>query len=130
MYELIFYSMGFGFLSCLLACFYAFCGWKLFYKARKKPWKSLIPVYNFYCLSKIAKLKSWLALVYFACFLLIRAGGIFGFFASVYMLLFYLLLNYSLAKAFHKSIIFTIGLIVFPAFFYPILSLDKSHYRY
>lgn len=129
MFELIVLSAGFGFFTCLVACFYAFCSWKLFSKARVAPWKSLIPVYNFYCLIRICKLKWWLIFVYIG-YLLIPAGEFLGSIASILMFLLHILVYYSLGRAFRKSNLFCIGLVVFPVFFLPILSLDGSRYRY
>lgn len=129
MFELIVLSMGFGFFTCLLALFYAFCSWKLFSKARVAPWKSLIPIYNLYCLIRICKLKWWLIFVYIG-YLLIPASSFLGGIVNFVMILFHILLYYSLGKAFRKSTLFTIGLIVLPLCFFPLLSLDSSRYRY
>lgn len=129
MFELIAMSLGVGFFGSLITIFYAICSWKLFSKARVAPWKSLIPVYNLYCLLRICKLKWWLIFVYIV-FLFLPGGGFWASVAKFAMLLLHILVYYSLGHAFRKNNLFTIGLIVFPILFLPILSLDGSRYRY
>ncbi len=87
--------------------------WKIFVKAGIKGWKSLIPFYNYYCLSKIAFNKGWLFIL-----LLITPINI----------VFMLILSYKLAKRFGKSTAFAVCSILFPYITMQIIAFDNSKY--
>lgn len=87
--------------------------WKVFEKAGQPGWASLVPVYNIIVLLDIVKKPRWwviLALIPFA-------NMVIGF-----------ILAYELSKAFGKNIGFTIGLILIPFVFFPILAFGDSKY--
>jgi len=87
--------------------------WKIFVKAGIKGWKSLIPFYNYYCLSKITFNKGWL-------FILLLITPI--------NFVFMLVIFYKLAKRFGKSTIFAVCSIFFPYITMQIIAFDKSKY--
>ncbi len=88
--------------------------WLLFKKANKAGWRSLIPVVNLYTLVQIgdgAGLK----------FLL--------FFIPVVNVIYHVIFNYRLARAFGKGLIYTLGLIFFAPVFILLLGLGNATYR-
>lgn len=87
--------------------------WKIFVKAGIKGWKSLIPFYNYYCLSKITFNKGWL-------FILLLITPI--------NFVFMLVIFYKLAKRFGKSTIFAVCSIFFPYITMQIIAFDQSKY--
>ncbi|WP_430817716.1 DUF5684 domain-containing protein [Carboxylicivirga sp. RSCT41] len=87
--------------------------WKIYEKAGKPGWASLIPIYNILVLLDIVGKSRWLALL-----LLIP-------FVNALLLLFLL---YYLAKSFGKSGAFALGLIFLAPVFYPMLAFGDSIY--
>jgi len=88
--------------------------WKIFTKAGIEGWKSIIPIYSYYCLFKIASGNGWLFLI-----ALIPVIG--PFIALV-------LLGLKLAKAFGKDTGFAIGLILLPSIFQLLLGFGSAEY--
>ena len=87
--------------------------WKVFTKAGKPGWTSLIPFYNMYQLFEVAGMNGWmflLLLVPFVNFIII------------------IMLNINLAKAFGKDTGFAIGLILFNPIFMLILAFSDATY--
>ena len=88
--------------------------WKIFTKAGRPGWKSIIPFYNFYILLKISGRPGWWML-----FFLVPFGGIIVSF----------ILSVDLAKSFGKSTVFGIVLLgLLPLIGYPMLGFGKSTY--
>ena len=87
--------------------------WKMFKKAGEAGWKALIPFYNTYILCKIVDGKGIKFLL-----LLIPIVNI------VYLIL----LDIRMAKAFGKGTGFIIGLIFLPNIFYLILGFGSAEY--
>ena len=87
--------------------------WVVFQKAGIAGWKSIIPIYNIYILSKK-----------------LLGNGIFfiGFLIPIVNIILAIYLNYKLGKMFNKNIIFIIGLIILNPIFLIILSFDNSDY--
>lgn len=85
--------------------------WKIFTKAGKPGWASIIPIYNTIVIIEIVRKPVWWILL-----LLIPIVNI------VYAIW----LTNLLSKSFGKSEGFTIGLIFLPIIFLPILAFDKS----
>ncbi|WP_417352906.1 DUF5684 domain-containing protein [Flavobacterium alkalisoli] len=85
--------------------------WKIFTKAGKPGWASLIPIYNTIVIIEIVKKPVWWFFL-----LLIPIVNI------VYAIWIINLLS----KSFGKSEGFTVGLILLPVVFLPILAFDKS----
>lgn len=87
--------------------------WKVFTKAGKPGWTSLIPFYNMYQLFEVAGMNGWmflLLLIPFVNFIII------------------IMLNINLAKAFGKETGFAIGLILLNPIFMLILAFSDAKY--
>ena len=88
--------------------------WKIFEKAGMEGWESIIPIYSTYILTKIVnKPGYWTILM-----LIPYVNIVFSIWASN-----------RLSKSFGKSEGFTIGLILLPFIFYPILGLGDAEYK-
>ena len=98
--------------------------WKIFKKAGQKPWKSLIPIYNYIILYKISGMSPIFLLSIILLF--IPQTRIIGF-------LIWNVIDATqkslLSRKFGKSIWFVVGIILFDFIFYPILALGKSEYK-
>ncbi|MCI8346485.1 MAG: signal peptidase I [Bacilli bacterium] len=91
--------------------------WKIFTKAGKPGWASIIPIYNIIVLFQLVGLTPWLLLLYFIPIINVIA-------AIVLMIM----VSIRLAKAFGKSSGFTVGLIFLNTIFILILGLGDSKY--
>ena len=113
-------SMGTGYgiaYLVFLLVFYALiivANWKIFTKAGKPGWASIIPFYNLYVLFEIVGMNGWLFLL--LCIPIVNI---------VMMILLYI----NLAKAFGKGTGFIIGLIFLPNIFTLILAFGSSQYQ-
>ncbi len=87
--------------------------WKVFEKAGIVGWKSLVPLYNVYLLTVIARLPWWY-------FLLIFIPGL-GIIIAVYI-------YYKVAENFGKGMVYALGLIFLPFIFWPMLAFGDSVY--
>ena len=85
--------------------------WKIFKKAGKPGWASIIPIYNIYIMCEIAEKKWWYILL-----LLIPIANIYAM----------IVLYNGLAKKFGKSGGFVVGMILLPIIFFPILAFSGS----
>lgn len=88
--------------------------WKIFTKAGKPGWASIIPFYNLYVLFEIAGMNGWLFLL--LCLPIV----------NIVMLI---LLYINLAKAFGKGTGFILGLIFLPNIFTLILGFGSAQYQ-
>lgn len=108
-------------LGIFLVFFFAFiiffivCHWKIFTKAGQEGWKSIIPLYNLYVQLQIAK-QPTIWLLYFMIP-----------FVNIYFGIKHV---HGLSKAFGKDVGFTVGLILLPIVFYPILAFGDARYVY
>lgn len=87
--------------------------WKVFTKAGKPGWASLIPFYNMYTIFQIAGMNGWMFLLTFIPIV------------NVVMLI---MLGLNLAKAFGKSNSFAVGLILLNPIFMMILAFSNAQY--
>lgn len=87
--------------------------WKIFKKAGRKGWESLIPIYNTIIFIKICQKPGW----WFWLLLIPLVGIVFA-----------VMIYHGLSKAFGKTEGFTVGLIFLPFVFFPKLGL--SHLKY
>ena len=97
--------------------------WRIFKKAGQKPWKCFIPVYNFIVLYKISGISPLLLLTFMLQF--IPQISLIGF---IIWNIVDATQKSLLAKKFHKSIWFVVGMILFDFIFYPILAFGTSKY--
>ncbi len=88
--------------------------WKVYEKAGRKGWESIIPIYNTWVFAEIVGKPGWMGLL-----LLIPYVGIIF---SIYLL-------YLLAKSFGKDVLFALGLIFFGFIFFPILAFGDAKYQ-
>lgn len=88
--------------------------WKVFTKAGREGWKSIIPFYNLYVLTEISGQNGWL-------FLLCLIPG-------VGTIIWDVLVALKLAPAFKKDTGFAIGLILLAPIFYMILGFGSAEY--
>ncbi len=97
----------------LIIAIYIFVMWRIFVKAGKKGWYSLIPIFSEYHKSEIAFKNGWL-------FILLLISPV-----NIVMIPIWL---YKTAKAFGKSTAFAICNIFFPYINMQIIALDDSEY--
>ena len=90
------------------------CLWKIFEKAGEFGWKAIVPIYNMVVLLKIVG-KPW----YWLLLMMIPLVGI----------VIAILVTRDLARCFGKGVGFTIGLILLPFIFYPILAFGDAKYQ-
>lgn len=96
-----------------VGAFYLYCYWRLFEKAGKPGWTSLIPVYNVLVTLEIIGRPWWWLLLMLVPVVDIVIG------VMIYL---------DLAKVFGKGSGFAIGLIFLPFIFIPILALGEAKY--
>lgn len=94
--------------------------WRIFTKAGQPGWAVLIPFYNLYILTQVAKRPGWWMLLYFASVIPI-AGSLCVLFVSIIDTL-------RLAKLFGKSAGFGMGMILLGIVFLPILAFGDADY--
>ena len=90
------------------------CRWKIFTKAGREGWESLIPIYNIIIYLDIVKKPIW---------------WIFLFLIPFYNIYIAIVLNIRLAKFFGKDDLFGIGLTFLNFIFEPILAFGNSAYN-
>jgi hypothetical protein len=107
--------MGGSFLVVFLVLFilYIVSFWKIFTKAGQPGWASIIPIYNMVVLLKVVGRPVWWIILFFVPFV--------NFIVAI-------IVTNDMSKAFGKSVGFTVGLILLPFIFYPILGLGKAQY--
>lgn len=88
--------------------------WKIFTKANKPGWASLVPIYNIFVTLKVVQKPGWWTILMFI--------PIINIFVGIYIV-------YLLAQVFGRGIGFTLGLIFLPFIFLPILAFGKSTYQ-
>jgi len=87
--------------------------WKTFEKAGQPGWAAIIPIYNYYILTKIAGKPGWWTLLLCIPYL---------------SFVFFIIVSLDVAKAFGKSSGFGVGLGILGFIFYPILGFSNAQY--
>jgi hypothetical protein len=87
--------------------------WKIYTKAGREGWESIVPVYNLYVMLLIARLPAWTIILYFIPIVNIA----FAFYVS-----------YKFVETFGKGIGYAIGCVFLPFIFYPMLAFGDSVY--
>jgi hypothetical protein len=88
--------------------------WKVFVKGGQPGWACLIPIYNLYCLIKIAGKEWWWLLLFLVPLVNIAVA---------------IMLAIAISRNFGKGGGFAVGLIFLPWIFYPILGLGAAPYQ-
>lgn len=88
--------------------------WKAFEKAGKPGWSAIIPIYNIVVLCEIVGKPAWWVILLFIPFV--------NFFVLI-------ILTNLFSQSFGKGIGFTIGLIILPIVFYPLLGFGDATYQ-
>lgn len=88
--------------------------WKVFTKAGQPGWAVLVPIYNLYIMTVIAKKPGW----WLAMILLVPIANI----------VFLIMLYNGISKAFGKDSGFTVGLVLLGVIFWPILGFGDAQY--
>lgn len=112
--------------------------WRIFEKAGKRGWKSLIPIYSDYIRYQIA----WRPLWFWVSFLLLAGSfalNLWGGTGDLWDILsmgiggmgtvLHLIKNYRLGRAFGRGVLFSLGLALFPPLFIMILGLGGAEYQ-
>lgn len=88
--------------------------WKTFVKAGHPGWAAIVPIYNMYILCKIAGRPGWWVILCFIPFIGIVVA---------------IILSLDVAKAFGKSVLFAVGLMLLSPIFYCILGFGSAQYQ-
>ena len=99
--------LSFGGLSFLI---FWISWFNIFRKAGQAGWKAFIPFFNLFIVTKIVNKPVWWIVVY----LLLPVG--------------YILSSIQIGKLFGKNLIFSIGMILLPLVFFPLLAFGKTEY--
>jgi len=83
--------------------------WKLFDKAGKPAWASIVPIYNMLVIDEIIGRPQWWILLYF-----VAVGGF--------------ILPFDIAKSYGKDTTYALGLLFLPFVFYPMLGFGDAKY--
>jgi hypothetical protein len=111
--ELIATLGGLLYVFSAIGIFLVVCQWKIYTKAGKPGWTSIIPIYNIVILLEIVKKPIWwLVLLMIPLVNVVIA----------------ILIMIELAKVFGKDGGFTVGLVLLPYVFYPILAFGDAKY--
>ena len=113
----------YGILACVIGVLGIIAMWKIFTKAGKPGWASIIPVYNLVVWYQIAGMNPLLLLVLIGCII-----PVVNIFAGIAFFVIGIFVNIKIAKAFGKGTGFAVGLILLPFIFQLILAFDKSEY--
>ena len=101
-------------IALIIAIFSLICMWKLFIKAGKKGWASIIPIYNVIVMIEIAELPMWYIALLFVPF------------ANIYAVL---KIFIEIAHKFGKSTGFGVGMFFLGIIFIPIVVFGKTEYK-
>lgn len=115
---LLWFLSTFFIIGIALMIFSIIVYWKLFEKAGKEGWKSIIPIYNTIVLLDIIGYKWY--------YIFVSLLGIIPIIVPILLLLFMISYNIKLAKAFGQSTIFGIGLWLLSPVFAAIIAFSKD----
>lgn len=88
--------------------------WKTFQKAGKPGWAAIVPIYNIIVMLEIARKPMWWILLLFV---------------PLVNLVFLIIINLEIGKAFGKGTGFGLGLAFLSFIFYPILGFGDAQYQ-
>ncbi len=113
-------GVGLGLLlvwAILYVAFTALMFWKVFVKAGQPGWASIVPIYNLIVLLQIAGRPLWWIIFFVVPCL------------NMLAIVFIIIVDLDVAKAFGKSVPFAIGMIFLPIIFYPIIGFGSAQYQ-
>lgn len=113
-------ATGIMLISILISLFNIIVMWKIFKKAGKPGWASLIPIYNIYVLFEITWGNGWIFLSMLAAIIPVIGW--------IIVLVINIITYVKLSKSFGKSGAFAVGLIFLNIIFMAILAFDSSKY--
>jgi len=112
--------------------------WRIFAKAGRPGWASVVPIYNSVLLFQIAGQPAWQGVTVFLCAVASRLLQLFpepspariaiGLVFSIVALGLSFVVGYSLAEKFGKGRAFGTGMALLPFVFYPILAFGDAQY--
>lgn len=88
--------------------------WKTFEKAGQPGWGAIIPIYNIYLMTQIAQKPAWWIIM---------------FFIPLVNIVFAIMMYNEIAKKFGQGIGITIGLLLIPFAFFPMLGFGDATYQ-
>ena len=107
--------------SFAISIFFLVAYWKLFTKAGEPGWATLVPIYDLIVFLRIAKLSAWWFLL--ACALLFIP-----FINFIVPFIFNIFVMHGVSTNFGKDSGFTVGLVLLPIVFIPILAFGSAEY--
>ncbi len=105
---------GFILVGIAFAVLMIVSNWKIYTKAGKPGWTSIVPIYNFVVLLDIVGKPAWWVILMFIPFVNVIMG---------------IIVVHRLSLSFGKDIGFTIGLLLLSPIFYPILGFGSAQYQ-
>lgn len=129
--------LGFGavmLIPLLLFIFLIIASCKMYSKAGRGWWEAIIPFYSAFIYFRIVKASLWWLLVFIAPIVLgfiepISSMNSVMNILFIFNIILGIFLTYRLSKVFGHGVGFTIGLILLPFIFLPILAFGKSEYE-
>lgn len=116
-------------ISLAYAIFMIIVYWKIFKKAGRNGWESIIPIYNGYVMYDIAgKAKSFWIILAISVVQGLIGNTLISFIASIAIIVLCVKVYLALANKFGHSGAFAVGLILIPVVFFPILAFGSSQY--
>ena len=110
-----------GLVALAVIVFLIVCSWKVFVKAGKPGWASIVPGYSSWVLAEIGGKPGWWGLMVLL--------GFIPFVGAIVALIFSVLILLGVARNFGKDEVFAIfGLILFPFVGFPILAFSNAKY--
>jgi hypothetical protein len=110
---MLFSGFGLAMLAVVAVCVVA--NWKLYEKAGKEGWASIIPVYNLAVLLEIVKRPIWWVVLMFI---------------PIVNIITIFIVSWDLAKAFGKDLAYGVGLFFLGIVFVPMLAFGDARYVY
>lgn len=104
----------FGLIGLAVALLLIASMWKIFTKAGEPGWAAIIPIFNLFILTKIARQPIWVLILVFIP--LVQIVGLF-------------LLYKGLAEAFGKDILYALLLFFIPIIGFPLLAFSGARYQ-
>lgn len=103
--------------------------WKMFEKSNQPGWAAIVPIYNTYCLCKLAGINPWWALIATLApsvlSLIPAVGTLVGSAITIYFLV---IISVSIARSFGKSDSYAFGIALLSPIFYFLLGREKEVY--